>query len=336
MTEVSLSGSGPLGVLNWGDVEPELVVRAARGAAPAARLVLGLAAADAHPDNDVSGDELSPERILLQLWPGPLARAGRRSAPGLAEPSRRETRTKAGRAPARAARVPTGSGRWIVNVDPTPGSLRAPRSSRPSPRRARGRSRGRARCRRGAPRGAGRRGRSGRRRGAGRPRRCPGRRRRPRAAPAAARIRTVPPAGVERRRVLDEVRERLERPGRDLPPRRRPARPSRGGRRRTSGRPPRAARTRRPRRRRGRAARTDRERAATQSGEVEQVADEPLEPPRLALDHRARAGRLEHAVLERLGMAADRGERRLELVADGEEERPLGLLGSRRARPRGG
>jgi len=32
----------------------------------------GLAAADAHPDNDVSGEELSPERILLQLWPAPL------------------------------------------------------------------------------------------------------------------------------------------------------------------------------------------------------------------------------------------------------------------------
>ena len=82
--------------------------------------------------------------------------------------------------------------------------------------------------------------------------------------------------------------------------------------------------------------REDREGAAPQSGEVEQVADEPLEPLRLALDHRARAGRLEHAVLQRLGMAPDRGERRLELVADGEEERALAFLGSRQLARRGG
>ena len=70
----------------------------------------------------------------------------------------------------------------------------------------------------------------------------------------------------------------------------------------------------------------DRERAATQASQVEQVADEPLEPPRLALDHRARPGRLQHAVLERLGMTADRRQRGLQLVADGEEKRLLGLL----------
>ena len=72
----------------------------------------------------------------------------------------------------------------------------------------------------------------------------------------------------------------------------------------------------------------DGERAAAQPGEVEQVADEALEPARLAVDHRPRSGGLEHPVLERLRVAADRGERCLQLVAHGEEERPLGLLGA--------
>ena len=60
-------------------------------------------------------------------------------------------------------------------------------------------------------------------------------------------------------------------------------------RRRSAARPPRGARTRR-------ATtltevdrlRAHREGAPAQAGEVEQVADEPLEPPRLALDHRCR------------------------------------------------
>ena len=60
--------------------------------------------------------------------------------------------------------------------------------------------------------------------------------------------------------------------------------------------------------------------------EVEQVADEPLEPPRLGGDGRRRFSRVHGAVLDRLGIAADRGERRLQLVADREEEVPLGLL----------
>jgi len=73
VTEVSLSGSGPLGILNWGDDEPQLVFELPEGPLRLRASFSGLAAADAHPDNDVSGEELSPERILLQLWPGPLA-----------------------------------------------------------------------------------------------------------------------------------------------------------------------------------------------------------------------------------------------------------------------
>jgi hypothetical protein len=72
ITEVSLSGSGPLGVLDWGENEPQLLFALPEGPLRLRASFAGLAAADAHPDNDVSGDELSPERILLQLWPGPL------------------------------------------------------------------------------------------------------------------------------------------------------------------------------------------------------------------------------------------------------------------------
>jgi hypothetical protein len=72
VTEVSLSGSGPLGVLSWGETEPELVFELPDGPLRLRVSYSGLAAADAHPDNDVSGEELSPERILLQLWPAPL------------------------------------------------------------------------------------------------------------------------------------------------------------------------------------------------------------------------------------------------------------------------
>ena len=74
VTEVSLSGSGSLGVLDWGENEPQLVFALPEGTLRLRASFSGLAAADAHPDNDVSGEELSPERILLQLWPGPLAK----------------------------------------------------------------------------------------------------------------------------------------------------------------------------------------------------------------------------------------------------------------------
>ena len=66
--------------------------------------------------------------------------------------------------------------------------------------------------------------------------------------------------------------------------------------------------------------------AAAQPGEVEEVADQPLEPMRLALDHLAGAVGRDDAVGEPLGVAADRGQRRLQLVADGEEEGALGIL----------
>lgn len=72
VTEVSLSGSGSLGVLGWGENAPELTLDLPEGPLRLRASFFGLAAADAHPDNDVSGEELSPERILLQLWPAAL------------------------------------------------------------------------------------------------------------------------------------------------------------------------------------------------------------------------------------------------------------------------
>lgn len=71
VTEVSLTGSGALGVLSWGELEPELTFELPEGSLRLRASFSGLAAADSHPDNDVSGDELSPERIVLQLWPAP-------------------------------------------------------------------------------------------------------------------------------------------------------------------------------------------------------------------------------------------------------------------------
>ena len=70
----------------------------------------------------------------------------------------------------------------------------------------------------------------------------------------------------------------------------------------------------------------DAEVGAVHPREVEQVADEPLEPPRLGGDGRRRLPRVDRAVLDRLRVAADRGQRRLQLVADREQEVPLRLL----------
>ena len=72
----------------------------------------------------------------------------------------------------------------------------------------------------------------------------------------------------------------------------------------------------------------DVERAPPQPREVEQVADQALQPVRLALEHLAGPLRRDDAVGERLRVPADRGERRLQLVTDGEEELPLRVLGA--------
>jgi hypothetical protein len=64
-----------------------------------------------------------------------------------------------------------------------------------------------------------------------------------------------------------------------------------------------------------------------QAGEVEQVADEPLEPPRLGDDDGGSFLDGHDAVEDRVAVAADGGERRLQLVAYGEQKAALGVAG---------
>ena len=70
----------------------------------------------------------------------------------------------------------------------------------------------------------------------------------------------------------------------------------------------------------------DGERPTPEPCEVEQVADEPLEASGLALDHGAGPRRLEDAVANAFGVAPDRRQRGLELVAHREQERALRVL----------
>ena len=71
VAEVPLSGSGPLAVLSWGQDEPEATFELPAGPLRLRTVHAGLAAADAHNDNDLGGEDLSPETIVAQLWPAP-------------------------------------------------------------------------------------------------------------------------------------------------------------------------------------------------------------------------------------------------------------------------
>ena len=106
--------------------------------------------------------------------------------------------------------------------------------------------------------------------------------------------------------------------------------PARGGRDRARG-----PAARRPRPRCGRSRSTshgrgiERELAAVEPRQVEEIADEAFEPARFGADHvrgplaRVGVGVVERAVGERFGVAADRRERRPEVVRDREQERAL-------------
>ena len=59
--------------------------------------------------------------------------------------------------------------------------------------------------------------------------------------------------------------------------------------------------------------------------EVEQVADEPLEAPPLDEDRLRRSLGREGAVGKSFRVTSDRGQRRLQLVADREQEAPFRL-----------
>jgi hypothetical protein len=71
VVEVSMTGAGPLGILDWGDDEPGTVVAVPEGPLRLRVSWLGIGAALQHPDRDLSGPDESPERLLVHLWPGP-------------------------------------------------------------------------------------------------------------------------------------------------------------------------------------------------------------------------------------------------------------------------
>jgi hypothetical protein len=60
-----------------------------------------------------------------------------------------------------------------------------------------------------------------------------------------------------------------------------------------------------------------------QARQLEHVLDEPLEPTGFRGDRLARLLRVDDALVERLGVPADRGERRAQLVGHREQEAPF-------------
>jgi hypothetical protein len=67
--EVPLLGEGPLAVLSWGDDEPLATAELPDGPCRLRASWFGVADAEAHPDNDLGGEDPSPERLLFQAWP---------------------------------------------------------------------------------------------------------------------------------------------------------------------------------------------------------------------------------------------------------------------------
>ena len=70
--EAVLSGDGDLAILNWDpDDQPVATIHMPEGNVRLRASWFGTKAAAAHPDSDVGGEERSPERIVLDLWPAP-------------------------------------------------------------------------------------------------------------------------------------------------------------------------------------------------------------------------------------------------------------------------
>lgn len=68
--EFLLTGTGDLEVLNWDPDEPAVAEVSLPSGSLKARLNwYGTAIAQVHPDCDVGGDDLSPEYLVLDLWP---------------------------------------------------------------------------------------------------------------------------------------------------------------------------------------------------------------------------------------------------------------------------
>lgn len=73
VVEVSVTGEGPLKVLSWGADEPDAVIVVSPGPLRLRATWFGLFDAATHPDADVGGDDTSPERVALEVWPAPAA-----------------------------------------------------------------------------------------------------------------------------------------------------------------------------------------------------------------------------------------------------------------------
>ena len=67
--EVSLLGNGPLAILSWGKSTPRGDHRASGWASRATGELVRPGGRPGASDNDLGGEDLSPERLLLQAWP---------------------------------------------------------------------------------------------------------------------------------------------------------------------------------------------------------------------------------------------------------------------------
>ncbi|MGH3665277.1 MAG: hypothetical protein ACRDU8_04165 [Egibacteraceae bacterium] len=68
VVDASVGGDGPLAVLSWGEQEPDVVIDVPGGTLRLRAAWSGLSEAQGHADQEVGGDERSPERVLLQVW----------------------------------------------------------------------------------------------------------------------------------------------------------------------------------------------------------------------------------------------------------------------------
>ena len=66
---VAVEGDGPLALLNWGDDKPVATVDVPGGLLWCRVSWTGSVAASRHPDAEVGGTSLSPERVRIQAWP---------------------------------------------------------------------------------------------------------------------------------------------------------------------------------------------------------------------------------------------------------------------------
>jgi hypothetical protein len=70
VAQIEIAGQGDLAVLNWEPGEPPIAsIRVPTGRLHARVGWHGTDAAKLHPDNDIGGDELSPEHLTLDVWP---------------------------------------------------------------------------------------------------------------------------------------------------------------------------------------------------------------------------------------------------------------------------